>query len=159
MADAQQELVRRAVLGWGLACPEILPGVDLGRDLQLITQPDGTKDFALVEGVENLGQSLTVALTTLLGSDVFNVAFGWDGLNALAEETSPSIMRERTRVSVAQLLRRDPRVRRITDVSLSGEGGIQAPTGGSRELEVKVAFETAAMEQAALSLGKVVPGA
>ena len=155
----QRELVRRAVLGWSLACTEILPGIDLGRDLVLAPPAaDGSVDFALVEGVDNLGQSLTIALTTLLGSDVFNTAFGWDGLNALAEETSPSLARERVRVSVAQLLRNDRRVRRITDVSLSGDAGIQPPPAGSRELDVKVAFETATLEQTTLSLGKVAAG-
>jgi phage baseplate assembly protein W len=154
----QQELVRRAVLGWGLACPEILPGVDLGRDLELVPADDGSVDFALVEGIDNLGQSLTVALTTLLGSDVFNGAYGWDGLNALAEETSPSLVRERVRVSIAQTFTRDPRVRRITDVSLAGDGGIGQPPSGSRELDVQVAFEMATMEQTTLTLGKVVAG-
>ena len=154
----QQQLVRRAVLGWSLACTEILPGVDLGRDLVLEQADEGSVDFALVEGIDNLGQSLTIALTTLLGSDVFNGVYGWDGLSALVEETSPSILRERVRVSVAQVLSRDPRVRRITDVSLTGQGGINPAPTGSRELDVQVAFEMATMEQTTLSLGKVVAG-
>jgi phage baseplate assembly protein W len=160
LAQQQQqlELQRRAVLGWSLACTEILPGIDLGRDLELATADDGSVDFVLVEGIDNLGQSLTIALTTLLGSDVFNGAYGWDGLNAIVEETSPSLVRERVRVSIAQVLTRDPRVRRITDVSLTGDGGIAPPPSGSRELDVQVAFEMATMEQTTLTLGKVVTG-
>lgn len=151
----RQELLRRAVLGWSLECAEILPGVDLGRDLVLETDADGTVDFARVDGIDNLGQSLTIALTTLLGSDVFNTSFGWDGLNALAEETAPPLVRERVRMSIVQLLRKDPRVRRITDVNLDG---LQPLPPGSRELDVNVSFETAALEQTTVSLGKVIAG-
>ena len=43
-----------------------------------------------VEAIDNLAQSLAVALTTALGSDVFNTDFGFDGLNALVEETDPA---------------------------------------------------------------------
>lgn len=156
---AIRELVRRKLLGWGLACEETLPhGTDIGRDLVLgPPDADGLVDFAQVEGTDNLGQSLTVALTTLLGSDVFNTSYGWDGLNALATETNPVLVRERVRVSVVQLLRMDPRVRRITDVNLAG-GGDQVPAAGSRELNVTVAFETVAQEQTTLNLGKVVAG-
>ena len=157
LATPQQELVRKRLLGWGLACDETMPGVDLGRDLVLAKDANGAVDFARVEGIDNLGQSLTIALTTLLGSDVFNTGFGWDGLNALAEETNPVLARERIRGSVVQLLRKDPRVRRITDISVAG-GGFEVPAPGSRELDVTVAFETAAQEQTTLTLGKVVAG-
>lgn len=158
LATQQQELVRRRLLGWGLVCEETMPGVDLGRDL-VLAPPDssGAVDLAQVEGIDNLGQSLTIGLTTLLGSDVFNIDFGWDGLNALAEETNPVLVRERIRVSIVQLLRKDPRVRRITDVNLSG-GGFEMPPPGSRELDVSVAFETVSQDQTTLSLGKVVAG-
>ena len=49
---------------------------------------------------------------------MFDTGFGFDGLNALVEETNPVIARERVRVAVIQVLRRDPRVRRIVDLQL-----------------------------------------
>jgi phage baseplate assembly protein W len=153
----QQELVRRRLLGWSPACEQTQPGLDVGRDLVLETDGDGNVDLARVQGVDNLGQSLTIALTTLLGSDVFNVDFGWDGLNALVEETVPILVRERVRVSVVKLLRKDPRVVRIIDVNLAG-GGYEVPQPGSRELNVTVAFETVSQEQTTVNLGKVVFG-
>jgi len=157
-AAAIRELVRRKLLGWGLVCDEVLPpGTDIGRDLVLAPNADGNVDFASLEGVDNLGQSLTIALTTLLGSDVFNTSFGWDGLNALTTETNPILVRERVRISVVQLLRKDARVRRITDVNIGG-GGYEVPAPGSRELNVTVAFETVAQDQTTLNLGKVVAG-
>ena len=154
--SALREAQRRKLLGWSAACEETMPGVDIGRDLVLATA-NGSVDLATVEGIDNLGQSLTVALTTLLGSDIFNTSFGWDGLNALATETNPVLVRERVRVSVVQLLQKDPRVRRIIDVNLAG-GGFEVPAAGSRELNVTVAFETVSQDQTILNLGKVVTG-
>ena len=157
VAAQQQELVRRQLLGWGLEADEIAPGIDLGRDLALAPDADGAVDLALVAGVDNLGQSLSVALTTLLGSDIFNTDFGWDGLNALTEEAIPVLVRERVRVSIIQLLRKDARITRITDVSV-GSGGFQPLPAGSRELDVSVAFETVTQEVTTLTLGKVATG-
>ena len=157
VATQQQELVRRRLLGWSAECVEIQPGIDLGRDLVLATGPTGAVDLAVVEGIDNLGQSLQIALTTLLGSDVFNTDFGWDGLNALTEETIPVLTRERVRVSVIQVLRKDARVRRITDVRIA-TGGFEAVPAGSRELDVTVAVETATQEVTTVTLGKVATG-
>jgi phage baseplate assembly protein W len=159
MADEllERDLARRRLLGWAPACAPIEPGVDLGRDLVLETRPDGTVDLARVDGMDALEQSLTIGLTTALGSDLFNTDFGFDGLNALVEETSAMLVRERVRISVIQLLRKDPRVRRIADVNLNGGEQEEPPTPGSRVLDVRVVFETVAEEQATLQLGKVIP--
>jgi phage baseplate assembly protein W len=148
MNAKDQSLLRERVLGWGLACEPILPGVDLGRDIRLEAAPGGV-DFALVHQMDNLGQGLAVALTTRLGDDVFNVRFGYDGLNALADETNPVIQRERIRIGVIQVLRKDPRVQRIIDVTVTNG------TGGSRVAEVRATFDTATGENANLLLGKV----
>jgi hypothetical protein len=157
MADSAHELrlLRRRLLGWGLACREIMPGADLGRDLELASG-DGGRDLARVEGMDNLTQDLSIALTTLLGSDVFNTRLGFDGLNALVDETDPVLARERVRIGVIQVLRNDARVRRIVDVKLAG-GQLELPSAGSRQLDITVTFETVAAEQATLALGKVIP--
>jgi phage baseplate assembly protein W len=151
MADPQQEreVLRRHVLGWSVECDRIDPGGDHGRDLVLAQGATGL-DLARVEKLDALTQSLELALTTALGSDIFNTDFGFDGLRALAEETSPTMVRERVRIAVIQVLQKDPRVRRIHDVSLGDDA---AP--GSRELKVTVAFETASGDDAKATLGGV----
>lgn len=152
--EQERELVRRSLLGWGLAAEELAPGVDLGRDILFEHDAEGRLDLAVVSGMDNLEQALVVAFTTLLGSDIFNVEFGFDGLNALVEETSPIMMRERIRVAAIQVLRKDPRVRRIIDVKLAG-GQLDSPAPGGRELDVRVEFETVSAEQSNLALGRI----
>jgi hypothetical protein len=142
LRDDERDVLRRRALGWGIACDEIAPGVDLARDLRLVAGADGFVDFARVEAIDNLAQSLKLAFTTLRGSDVFDVEFGFDGCNALVEETNAMLVRERVRVAAIGVLQRDPRVRRIVDVQLADER-LQAPaTGNTRTLEVRVTFET-----------------
>ncbi len=156
-AERERAILRRRLLGFGLLCAPTQGALDLGRDLVLAPSGDGmTRDFALTEGMENLGQALTVALTTPLTGDVFNVDFGFDGLNAIAEETVPIMVQERIRIAVITLLQKDPRVRRIVDVQLQ-DGRLTSPGSNIRELEVKVVFETVTGDTATLDLGKVVP--
>ncbi|ESA32882.1 hypothetical protein N836_24145 [Leptolyngbya sp. Heron Island J] len=151
--DSEKILLQRRLLGWGLACKEINPSLDVGRDLKLETSATGL-DFARVTGLDILNQDLAIALTTLLGSDIFNIQFGFDGLNAIAEETNPVLVRERVRIAIIQLLQKDPRVRRIVDIKLD-DGQLVAPVPGSRELNVRVEFETVSGEQTAIDLGEV----
>jgi len=153
----EAETLRRQLLGWAPACELIEPGVDVGRDLELVDGPSG-RDLARVEKVECLGQSLAIALTTLLGSDIFNTEFGFDGLNALTEGGSPVMTRERVRVAVVEVLRKDPRVRGILDVKLE-DGRLDPAPPGSRVLDVRVSFETVTGDPVTADLGRVVPGA
>jgi phage baseplate assembly protein W len=156
VADRQLELDtrRRRLLGWALRCDRIVPD-DHGRDLALATAADGTVDLARTAGpIDCLAQSLSIALTTALGSDVFNTDFGFDGLRALAEETSPAMARERIRIAVVQVLRGEPRVGRILDVDVGGPQPLRSAPGLSR-LQVNVAFETASGDVANVSLGGI----
>ena len=153
MTDGERDVLARRLLGWGLACPLIFD-FDIGRDLAFAAGPRG-RDLALVSGVDNLSQGLSIAFTTVLGGDVFSVGFGFDGLTALVDETDPILQRERIRVAVIQVLRKDSRVRRILDVKLD-DGQLERPRAGSRELDVEVAFETVAGETAAVNLGRMV---
>lgn len=146
----ERDIIRRRLLGQGLACPQVSAD-DHGRDLDLVAGPHGL-DLARVSGMDNLGQSLRVALTTLRGSDVFNTSFGFDGLNALASETDPILLRERLRIAIIQVLRQEPRVRRIVDVQI-GDDRLDAPAAGSRELDVRVRFETVTGDQGSADLG------
>ena len=155
--ERERELLRERALGWGLACEEVMPGVDLGRDISLIDGPGGL-DFARVSAMDNLVQSLKIALTTCLGSDIFNTNFGFDGLNALAEETNPVMVRERVRISIIQLLRNDPRVRNIVDVKL-GDERLDSSVTRDRVLDVRVVFEVVSGDRLTVDLGRVTPNA
>lgn len=147
MTGAQRDQLRRRLLGRGL---RLAPVGDLGRDIELL--PDGT-DLAMVQGVDNIGQALAVAVLTPLGGDVFNTAFGFDGLNALVDESSPVLQRERVRVAIVQLLQKDARVSRIVDVRLV-DARLDAPTtGAARQLDVRVVFEVTSGDQLTLSAG------
>lgn len=163
--ERDREELRRRALGWAPAAPRI-DEIDHGRDLRLEVGPRG-RDLARVDGIDCLGQSLTVALTTMRGSDVFNTDFGFDGLNALVEETNPVITRERVRVSVINVLRREPRVRRIGDVRFRvgalgssdlpepNEDDAPEPVVPFGTVSVRVAFETVTGEPVAVDLGRV----
>ena len=156
MADIEHErrVHRRRLLGFSLLCAPTPGALDHGRDLVLVPTGDSsTRDFALVEGMDNLGQALAVALTTPLGGDVFNIDFGFDGVNAIAEETVPIMVQERIRIAVITLLQKDPRVRRIVDVQLQ-DGRLTSPAN-VRALDIKVVFETITGDTATLDLGKV----
>jgi len=145
-----REIQRRKLLGWGLKLAPVLGPADIGRDLVL-----SGDDLDVVDGIDNLAQALTVALTTPLAGDVFNVDFGFDGLNALAEETIPVLVQERIRISVVTLLKKDPRIRRIIDVQLV-DGRLANPGAATRDLDVKVVFETVTGDTATVDLGKVI---
>ncbi len=137
---------RRRLLGWGVASAEIAPGAALARDVVLVAGPGGL-DFARVEGLDALAQDLTVAMTTARGSDPFNTTFGFDGLNALTDDTPPGLVGERLRLAVMALLQRDARVRRILDVTVGRSRG--------RTLDVTVRFEALGGDQVEIGLGTV----
>jgi hypothetical protein len=168
MADQEpaREL-RRRLLGRGLACRRIDPTLDIARDLELAPGPNGL-DLATVEGMDNLVQCLEVGLTTALGSDLFATEFGFDGVNALVEETNPLLVRERVRISIVRLLGRDARIRRIVDLKLldrrlevsaapDGEDDLATRLERWRSVSVDVAFETVAGDQVLINLGGVLP--
>jgi phage baseplate assembly protein W len=150
----EHELLRKRLLGRGLRCAPTAPGLHLGRDL-VFDASNG--DLAIVDGADNLAQALAIALTTPLGGDVFNIDYGFDGLNAMTEESSPVLVQERIRIAVISLLQKDPRVARIVDVRLE-DGRLSTPGAGNRVLNVKVVFETVSGNTATVDLGEVIRG-
>lgn len=154
---------RRRTLGWGLLLEQV-DDTDHGRDVRLEAR-DGRRDLATVSGLPNLAQALSVAMTTLRGSDVFNTEFGFDGLLAMVEETDPIMLRERMRIGVIGTLRRDPRVAKIVDVKLAdgrlsvvGDEGLDPVEADAmrraRQLSVRVAFVAISGDEASVDLGK-----
>ncbi len=171
--DQEKDALRARLLGRGLRLDLIDPEGDIGRDLSLAVGANGKRDLAFVSGIDCLTQDLSVALTTLLGSDLFNTTFGFDGVRALAEESSALLVRERVRVAVIQTLNRDVRVRRVVDVKLPDER-LDRPVGAAsrperpgdatdrtkqlaeaadRTLQVRVVFEAVTGESFAVELG------
>jgi hypothetical protein len=151
-------LIRNKLLNWGVATKPIYPGIDIGRDIEF-----AGGDLDIVEGLDCLGQDLTIALTSGFGIDPFNVNFGFDGLNALQDETDPVMLRERVRISIIKVLKNEPRVRRILDVKLldgrlgplSADKDSDASATLSRILNVRVAFEAISGDQTVLDTAKV----
>lgn len=148
--DSELDQLRQKLLGWSLTSAEIFPGLDIGRDLVITNGPNGI-DLGRIAGVDNLNQALTVALTTLLGSDIFNIQFGFDGLNALAEESNPILQRERIRVGIIQVLQKEPRVRQVLDVKFE-DGQLTRPEAGSRLLSVSVSFQAISADELTISV-------
>ena len=137
--------------GWGLALEPLdaIDGAAGGLDLS----------FATVRGTDALLQSLTLALVTLAGSDVFNTGFGFAGLSALAEETDPVLRRERLRMAVIATLKAEPRITRIVTVRFADEITADGTTAAvfttppSRVLDIEAVFETVAGTRQAITLG------
>lgn len=163
------DLTTRRVLGRGLLAAPLTPGLDVGRDIALARGPNGL-DLAATSGMDNLAQCLEIALTTALGTDVFDTGFGFDGINALAEEEDPVLVRERIRVAVVALLGRDPRIRRIIDLKLA-DGRLADPAvpvvdatdpaariDRWRTVSVQVAFEVVTGDRAVVRLAGAPAG-
>lgn len=155
IVDPAADARRRRALGWGLECALITPGTDIGRDLVLRPNAGGRNELGVVEGIDNLAQGLQVAFTTAVGSDMFNVEFGFDGLAALVEETDPRLTRERARVSAAQVLRSDQRVRRIVDLQLIGTGA-SGTVNARRTVTIMCMFEAVSGDPVTLSINGVI---
>lgn len=156
--EREREAAQNRYLGWGLAFAETMPGIDIARDISFSAAANG-RILDLVRGTANVTQALSVALTTLRGSDVFDAEFGFDGLNALTRNIEPILAREQIRVGVITVLDRDPRVRSIVDVNLDdgrlGSGSVQPGLRASRTLEVRVQFETITDDRLTVNLGEL----
>jgi hypothetical protein len=114
----------RRLLGWGVKTASVAGNVEQAQD---ILWQDG--DLAIEAGLQTLRQDLAAALVTARGSDPLNPGFGFDGFDTIAEEADRFLLRERLRVSVVNMLKRDTRVDRIDQV-LIGRAEIEAARSG-----------------------------
>lgn len=153
---SDQEIRRRRLLGVGLRADLVSPA-DLARDISFSPTATGV-DLVVVAGVDNLCQGLSVSLSTLRGTDVFNRRFGFLGLTPLTDQSSPVLAREGVRGAVAECVASDPRVRRIVDLHL---GNPMAPPSGAsrRSIDVRVGFEVVGGDVATLSSAGLASGA
>ncbi len=106
----------RRLLGWGPVCVSVAGDVEQAQD---VVMENG--DLKLNHGLDALCQDLAAALVTALGVDPLNASFGFEGFKAMAEETDKFMLREKLRVAVVNLLRRDPRIDRIDQVLIGAE--------------------------------------
>jgi hypothetical protein len=91
---------------------------DFGRSLEL---RDGDLrfvegDLSMVAGQDNLSQALRVAIETPPGTDIFNVNYGFDFVNAISQPRGGRVVKEYIRLNIIKSLSRDDRVREIRDV-------------------------------------------
>ncbi|MEU8471613.1 hypothetical protein AB0F30_27525 [Streptomyces sp. NPDC029006] len=121
----------RRRLGHGLALRPV-GDAGMGHDLVLV----GGRSLALVEGAENLAQSLAVALLTAPGTDPFHVRFGFDGLRVLTQGLTPPLALEMLRLSVLRTVTADARVAEVLDLTL------EETSPGSRRWRVDVVVRT-----------------
>ena len=96
------------------------------RDFEIATGSNGLADLALVAGKEELAQGIQVLVGTALGSDIFNIAFGFDLANTLATPDSASRMQQLIRLCVVKALSQEPRIRQITAIAFVGDPAWQA---------------------------------
>lgn len=137
-------------LGWSLALEELEP----------IDGPAGGLDltFGRVVGADALIQSLKLSFVTLVGADLFNTRFGFDGLAAIAEESDPILKRERIRMAVIAVLKAEPRISRILTVRFADEESdeprrLPSPNSPPRTVGVEAIFETIDGARRAISVG------
>lgn len=143
---------RRALLGVGVRA-DLVTSQDISRDLALRTTAAGV-DVDLADGVDALCQDLAIGLTTLRGSDPFNLQFGFLGLTPMVQQTSPVLAREGLRSAVVEMVAADPRVRRVVDLSapVPGDGAV------SRRLDVTVSFEAVSGDPVTFTAGGLASG-
>src|SRR5262245_446461 len=95
----------------------------LGRGLLLrdgdLSFADG--DFEPVAGLDNFLQGIRAMIETPLGSDVFNVAYGFDFLSIFSSAQSARMTRELIRLNLVKSLSTDNRVREIKEVVFDDE--------------------------------------
>jgi hypothetical protein len=109
-AESEQDIQQR-YFGKGPVLQPVAPD-EVGMDIVL------TGDIAMQAGGENLGQDLKVALLTGTGTDVFNLAFGFDGLRVLTSDMTPAMTAEMLKLSVMKTIALDARVKRVLDVTI-----------------------------------------
>lgn len=99
-------------------------------DLEIIDSPrqelplgDLTKfrDFAAIADRDNFIQALQVMIETPMGSDVFNISYGFDLLNSISAPQTVSLIKDLIRLNIVKSLSQDDRVREIKEIAFGDE--------------------------------------
>jgi phage baseplate assembly protein W len=90
-------------------------------DLEIAHGADGQRDLTFIVGKEELAQGLQVLISTLQGSDIFNVLFGFDIQQSLMQPQAVREMRALVRLNVVKALAQEPRIRQIRAIAFVDE--------------------------------------
>ena len=106
----------------------LAPADPYGRTLMLtdgdfVVAPGAgaSPDLAMIIGTDELAQGIQVLVGTNLGSDIFNIGFGFDLLNTMAQPVSTTQMRNLIRLCVVKALSQEQRIRQILAVAFVDE--------------------------------------
>ena len=89
-----------------------------GRTLALVNGDlqIASGDFVMVSGTDDLLQDLNVMIFTPFGSDIFNVNYGFDLLNALSSPVPPHSIQDVIRLNIVKSVSTDNRIREVKEV-------------------------------------------
>lgn len=150
MADVQS--VKPSVLGRSLRL--------VNGDLDLVGE-----DFVTVADQDNFIQALQVMIETPMGSDIFNVSYGFDLLNSISTPQPPSFVKDLIRLNIVKTLSLDDRVKEIREIAFSDEPRFfeistgfdpeetRRATKRSRQWQAVIVVQTITEGDVALSLG------
>jgi phage baseplate assembly protein W len=82
---------------------------------------DGSQDLAVIVGKSELAQGIQVLIGTPLGSDIFNLLFGFDLVQTLMQPVATRQMRDLVRMCVVKALGQEQRIRQIRAVAFVDE--------------------------------------
>jgi phage baseplate assembly protein W len=92
-----------------------------GGDFVVAPGADGFPDFAMIAGKDELAQGIQVLIGTNLGSDIFNVGFGFDLISTMAQPVPFAQMQNLIRLCVVKALSQEQRIRQILAVAFVDE--------------------------------------
>lgn len=95
----------------------------LGRSLQIINGDLNISegDFAQVLDRNNFLQGLQMMIETPLGTDIFNVNYGFELMNCISQPQSIRMIKELIRLNIVKSLSLDDRLREIKEVVFNDE--------------------------------------
>lgn len=133
MADAETLAQQQALTDYNnalaaLALPvrpkPFVPADPYGRTLQLtggdfVVAPgaDGPPDLTMIAGKDELAQGIQVLVGTNLGSDIFNLGFGFDLISTMAQPVPFAQMQNLIRLCVVKALSQEQQIRQILAVA------------------------------------------
>jgi phage baseplate assembly protein W len=137
MADAETLAQEQAAMDYANALAQLAlsarptpfaPADPYGRTLKLsggdfVVAPgaEGLPDLAMIAGKDELAQGIQVLVGTNLGSDIFNLGFGFDLINTMAQPVPFPQMRNLIRLCVVKALSQEQRIRQILAVAFIDE--------------------------------------
>ena len=93
----------------------------VGGDFVLAAGDGGYPDLGEIAGKDELAQGIQVLVGTNLGTDIFNMAFGFDLISTLAAPQPISQVKQLVRLCVVKALSQEPRIRQILAIAFVDE--------------------------------------